>query len=72
MTMTWQTELRKVMQGLTARQAAAAVSPLLSVRTVQCWLDGTRKPPGWAQAWVLACVGKKARRLNKSNAEDDR
>jgi hypothetical protein len=41
---------------LTARQVAAAVSPLLSVRTVEDWLADRRSPPAWTHEWIISRV----------------
>jgi hypothetical protein len=41
---------------LSAREVAAAISPLLSVRTVEHWLSGYRSPPKWVQQWIVAKV----------------
>jgi len=50
-------QLRAAAGDLTARQVAFAVSPLLSVRTVEDWLAARRTPPDWTHAWILKNVG---------------
>ncbi len=56
---------------LTAAESAAAVSALLSRRTVEDWLQNRRTPPAWTHALILARVSarakKKARSLRPSN-----
>ena len=37
----------------TQAEAARAISPLLSVRTVQDWELGRRQPPRWVQSLIL-------------------
>jgi DNA-binding transcriptional regulator YiaG len=51
--------------GLTAREVAAAVSPLLSVRTVEDWLQGRRTPPEWSHAFIFS----RTRRRKTSNGK---
>jgi hypothetical protein len=62
-------QLQSAKGNLTARQVAAAVSPLLSVRTVEDWLADRRSPPAWTQEWILSRVHppKKARRAKGQN-----
>jgi len=61
--MTFAALLQAAKGDLTARQAATAVSPLLSVRTVEDWLADRRSPPAWTQEWILSRLRspKKAR-----------
>lgn len=59
--MTFAAQLQSAKGDLTARQVAAAVSPLLSVRTVEDWLADRRSPPAWAQDWILSRVRKATR-----------
>lgn len=54
--MTFAEHLRAAKRDLTAKQVAAAVSPLLSVRTVEDWLADRRTPPKWAHEWILSRV----------------
>lgn len=56
--MTFATQLQNAKGDLTARQVAAAVSPLLSVRTVEDWLADRRTPPEWTHAWILSRLTK--------------
>lgn len=61
--MSFASQLQAAKGDLTARQVASAVSPLLSVRTVEDWLADRRSPPAWTQEWILSRVHppKKAR-----------
>lgn len=52
-------QLQAAKGDLTAKQVAAAVSPLLSVRTVEKWLAAENAPPIWAQRWILDQAAKK-------------
>jgi len=54
--------------GLTAREVAAAVSPLLSVRTVEDWMQGRRTPPEWSHAFIIARIRRRATATRKRNA----
>jgi hypothetical protein len=67
--MTFAAQLQAAKGDLTARQVASAVSPLLSVRTVEDWLADRRSPPAWTQDWILSRVRspKKARRAKGQN-----
>lgn len=69
--MSFATQLQTAKSDLTARQVAAAVSPLLSVRTVEEWLADRRSPPAWTQEWILSRVRppKKARRAKGQNTQ---
>ena len=49
-------QLQAAKGDLTARQVAAAVSSLLSHRTVEDWLANRRSPPAWTQDWILSRV----------------
>lgn len=55
---------------LTAREVAAAVSPRLSVRTVEDWMANRRSPPAWTHEWILSRVRspKKSRKQKGQNA----
>lgn len=61
---------------LTARQVAAAVSPLLSVRTVEEWLADRRSPPAWTHDWIISrvrgdlCPPKRPRKQKGQNDKD--
>lgn len=54
--MSFAAQLQAAKGDLTARQVAAAVSPLLSVRTVEDWLAERRSPPAWAHEWIISRV----------------
>ena len=54
--MTFADQLKKAKGDLTARQVASAVSPLLSVRTVEDWLADRRRPPDWTHTWIISRV----------------
>ena len=54
--MSFASQLQTVKGDLTARQVAAAVSPLLSVRTVEDWLADSRSPPAWTHDWIISRV----------------
>lgn len=56
--MTWGNQLIAAKGHLSAREVAAAVSPLLSVRTVEHWLSGYRSPPEWTQQWIISRVSR--------------
>lgn len=64
-TPTFRTLLSAVSGALTSAQVAAAISPLLSPRTVEDWRTGRREPAEWAQAWILASVAKAEKRRGK-------
>jgi hypothetical protein len=55
-------QLAAAKRHLSARKVAAAVSPILSVRTVEHWLSGYRTPPDWTHEWILMRVQTKAKR----------
>lgn len=64
--MTFAAQLYEAKGDLTARQVAAAISPLLSVRTVEDWLADRRSPPAWTHEWILSRVrSPKKVRLSK-------
>lgn len=67
--MTFAAQLFAAKSDLTARQVAAAVSPLLSVRTVEDWLADRRSPPAWTHEWILSRLRspKKARSRKGQN-----
>ena len=67
--MSFALQLQTAKGDMTARQVAAAVSPLLSVRTVEDWLADRRSPPAWTQDWILSRVHppKKARSRKGQN-----
>lgn len=69
--MTFAARLQAAKGDLTARQVAAAVSPLLSVRTVVDWLANRRSPPAWTQEWILSRVHppKKPRKAKGQNVQ---
>lgn len=54
--MSFASQLQAAKGDLTARQVAAAVSPLLSVRTVEDWLADRRSPPAWTHDWIISRV----------------
>jgi hypothetical protein len=54
--MTFAAQLQAAKGDLTARQVAAAVSPLLSVRAVEDWLADRRSPPAWTHEWIISRV----------------
>jgi hypothetical protein len=58
--MSFATELRAAAGQLSAAECAKAVSPLLSKRTVEDWMQARREPPAWAQEWLLTRI-KRAR-----------
>ena len=67
--MSFASQLQSAKGDLTARQVAAAVSPLLSVRTVEDWLAARRSPPAWTHDWILSRLRspKKARSRKGQN-----
>lgn len=72
--MSFASQLQTAKGDLTARQVAAAVSPLLSVRTVEDWLANRRSPPAWTHDWILSRVRspKKSRSRKGQNAGTER
>lgn len=65
--MTFSDQLTDAKGDLSAREVASLVSPLLSHRTVEDWLQGRRTPPEWAQAWIIARAAKRPRRRKGQN-----
>ena len=63
--MSWPSDLTRAATPLTAREAARAVSPLLSVRTMEDWLQCRRTPPDWAHAYIIAAVTRAASRKTR-------
>lgn len=53
---TFADRLKLVKGRLTAKKLAAAVSPIISVRTVENWLQGKAEPEQWTQPDILARV----------------
>lgn len=51
--MTFADQLRSARGSLSQSQAAATISPMLSVRTLQDWEQAKRRPADWAQDLVL-------------------
>ena len=68
--MSFSDQLQAAKSHLTAREVAAAVSPLLSHRTVEDWLADRRSPPAWTHEWILSRIRspKKARSRKGQNA----
>ena len=56
--MSWSTDLTAAAAPLTAAEAARAVSPLLSVRTMEDWLQGRRTPPDWTHSYIIAAIAR--------------
>lgn len=48
-------------RGLSAAKAAKAVSPLLSVRTLDDWMQGRRTPPDWTHDMILTRIKRAAK-----------
>lgn len=59
--MIFTTDLRTAASPLTAKEAAASVSPLLPLATMNSWLAGYRTPPAWTQTWILGQVQRAAK-----------
>jgi len=57
--MSFASQLQAAKGDLTARQVASAVSPLLSVRTVEKWLAAVNEPPAWTHEIVLWRVAQR-------------
>lgn len=70
--MSFSVQLQTAKGDLTARQVAAAISPLLSHRTVEEWLADRRSPPAWTHEWILSRVRspKRPRKAKGQNAKD--
>ena len=45
-------------EGMTQREMAEFISPLLSLRTFQKWVTGERLPPDWVCLIVVEKLGK--------------
>jgi len=60
--MNWAAQFVEARGSLTQAEAAASISALLSVRTVEDWELGRRQPPAWVQALVLAVLRRAAGR----------
>ncbi len=58
--MNWADTFRTAPGSLSQAEAAASISGLLSVRTVQDWELGRRQPPAWVQPLVLAVLRRAA------------
>jgi len=72
--MSWTNDITTAAAPLTAAEAAHAVSPLLSVRTMEDWLQGRRTPPDWTHAYIIAAVSRAAARKTRrrvANAADE-
>jgi hypothetical protein len=63
--MSWPTDLTTAATTLTAAEAARSISPLLSVRTMEDWLQGRRTPPDWTHEWIISRVASAARKKQK-------
>lgn len=63
--MNWADQFRTARGSLSQAEAAAAISALLSVRTVQDWELGRRQPPDWVQALVLGVLRRAAGRVKR-------
>lgn len=63
--MSWHHDLTTAAAPLTAAEAAAAVDALLSVRTMEDWLQARRTPPPWTHAFILARVSARARKKQR-------
>lgn len=68
--MSFATELQTAKGALTARQVAAAVSPVLSVRTVEDWLADRRSPPAWTHEWILSRL-RSPKKLRTRKGQND-
>ena len=66
--MSWPSDLTTAATPLTAAEAARAVSPLLSVRTMEDWLQGRRTPPDWTHAYIISAVSRAAARKTRRRA----
>ncbi|MFA5265229.1 MAG: hypothetical protein WC378_15510 [Opitutaceae bacterium] len=66
--MSWPRDLITATAPLTASEAARAVSPLLSVRTMEDWLQDRRTPPAWAHEWIISRVTSAVRKKERKNA----
>ncbi len=66
--MSFATQLRDAAGKLSAADCAKAVSPLLSRRTVEDWLQARRTPPAWAQELVLTRIKRARERAERRQA----
>ena len=66
--MSWPSDLTTAAAPLTAAEAARAVSPLLSVRTMEDWLQGRRCPPDWTHSYIIAAISRAAARKTRRRA----
>jgi hypothetical protein len=66
--MTFHQQLTIIKGPLSAAQVAAAISPHLSRRTVEEWLQDRRTPPSWTQDWILSRVRAKAKHPSRCPA----
>mgnify|MGYP000927284016 CR=1 FL=1 len=69
--MNFASQLQNAKSDLTARQVAAAISPLLSHRTVQEWLGDRRIPPEWTHEWILSSVRSPKRHRKQKGQNTD-
>lgn len=70
--MSFARDLNTAAAPLTASEAAAAVSALLSRRTIEDWLQGRRTPPDWTHEWILARVTARAKRKTRARGANAR
>jgi hypothetical protein len=63
--------LRRAAGGMTAGEAAGAVSGLLSRRTMESWLAGRYEPPAWAQEWILGRVKARKEKAPERKQNDN-
>ena len=66
--MSFAAQIRFATGPLTAGEVAASISPILSRRTVEEWIQGRREPPAWAQAWILARIALAVTRYERAEA----
>ena len=69
--MSFADQLRAAKGNLSAREVAEAISPLLSVRSVEDWLADRRTPPEWTHEVVLWRTAQRASctRINWSDVD---
>ena len=65
--MSFPADLRAAAGQLTAADCAGAVSPLLSKRTVEDWMQARREPPDWTQAWILTRIKRARERADRKS-----
>jgi hypothetical protein len=58
--MSFSEQLRASKGNLSAREVAEAISPKLSVRTVEEWLADRRTPPEWTHDIILWRISQRA------------